>query len=66
MGNWHISIKGTGCHHNGDKTDVEQLAKKFVEDLKAAGQSVSSADVTTGGAMRLPEDVMPLKEEPPK
>jgi hypothetical protein len=48
MGNWNISIRGVGAHHNGIKEDVEQLTQKFVEDLKTAGHFIVGASVTTG------------------
>lgn len=49
MGNWNISIRGVGQHHNNAPEDVEQMAARFVESLKKAGHSVGSAVVTTGG-----------------
>lgn len=48
MGNWNISISGVGCHHNGAEYDVEQLAAKFVDELKKQGHTVTTADVTMG------------------
>lgn len=53
MGNWHISIKGTGPYQNDDKNDAEQLAADFVDQLKAAGHSIVCADVTTHGALNI-------------
>lgn len=53
MGNWNVSIRGVGCHHNGKPYDVEQIAKKVVDELKAAGHSVIAASVTTGGEIDL-------------
>lgn len=49
MGNWNVTIQGVGCHHNNAPHDIESLTKKFVADVKAAGHSVSLANVTTGG-----------------
>lgn len=60
MGNWHISIQGTGAHHNfitapdrtvlgQQPTDADKMAKDFVEQLKAAGQNVEIATFTSGG-----------------
>ena len=49
MGNWNISIRGVGSHRNGSKHDAEQMAAKLVDDLKAAGHNVISAEVTYGG-----------------
>lgn len=59
MGNWNITIQGVGQHHNiigeeGQKTyspaDANMLLKKFVEDLRAHGHSVSHASITAGRA----------------
>jgi hypothetical protein len=69
MGNWHISIKGAGSHHNGSPNDAEQLAAEFVKKLQASGaHTVTSADVTIGGAQPLLTDqdraaLMALKGE---
>lgn len=50
MGNWQISIEGTGAHHNHDyPSDANQLAKEFVEQLKAKGHTVERASFTYGG-----------------
>jgi hypothetical protein len=53
MGNWHISIKGVGIHHNGRKDDAEQMAADFVDELKKAGHSVTHAEMTHGGSLDL-------------
>lgn len=54
MGNWHISIEGTGQHHNsGDPKDADVIAKKLVDELKDAGQNVEKATITTGGRQLL-------------
>jgi len=49
MGNCLISIHVTGTHHNGKKTDIDQLAAEFVDSLKAQGHYVTSATVVSGG-----------------
>ena len=50
MGNWAITIIGTGAHHNKDyPQDANKMAEKFVDDLKAAGHIVESATFTHGG-----------------
>jgi hypothetical protein len=50
MGNWNISIRGVGCHHNKNlKEDANRMAVKFVRDLKAAGHTIESAEITHGG-----------------
>lgn len=50
MGNWNISIHGVGAHHNrGFPKDANRMAARFVEELKAAGHSVTAATITHGG-----------------
>lgn len=54
MGNWNISIEGVGVHHNKDlPTDADKMAKKFVDELKAAGHTITKATITFGGAQNL-------------
>lgn len=50
MGMWHISIQGTGIHHNSatETKDAEKMAAKFVEELRAAGHQVEHATITYG------------------
>lgn len=50
MGNFNISIRGIGVHHNKkNKNDANRMAAKFVQEMKDAGHSISSATITTGG-----------------
>jgi hypothetical protein len=50
MGNWNITVRGVGAHHNKlNATDADRMAAKFVADLKAAGHSVIAASITCGG-----------------
>lgn len=51
MGQWHISIRGTGVHHNGpeQKNDAEKMAARFAQELKDAGHTVHAAAITYGG-----------------
>jgi hypothetical protein len=50
MGQWNITIRGTGSHHNkNNPNDANRMAAKFVQELKGAGHSVVSASVTFGG-----------------
>lgn len=64
MGNWDISIKGVGIHHNGREDDVEQLAAEFVKKLKEKGQTVGDAKLTYGGMVDLekPQQLLPIKK----
>jgi outer membrane immunogenic protein len=50
MGNCTITIHATGSHHNhGNPNDINRMAMKFADDLKAAGHSVEHASITHGG-----------------
>lgn len=50
MGNWNITIRGVGSHHNRNHpADADRMAAKFVQDLKAAGHNVVGATITHGG-----------------
>lgn len=50
MGQWVISVHGTGSHHNKDlPEDADRMAAAFVEQLKAAGHTVTHATITHGG-----------------
>lgn len=50
MGNNAIIIRTVGCHHNGRADiDAEQIAKRCVDELRAAGHSILSASVESGG-----------------
>lgn len=60
MGQWNISIHGTGVHHNKNlPADANRMAAKFVRELKAAGHSISHATITYGGE----ENVTNVSEE---
>ncbi len=50
MGNWNITVRGIGAHHNKDNLrDANVMTADFVRALKAAGHSVVSASFTYGG-----------------
>jgi hypothetical protein len=50
MGNWTITIVGTGAHHNKDyEGDADKIFKETVEKLKEVGQNVEHASFTYGG-----------------
>lgn len=49
MGDWHLSIVGTGIHHNGLAGDADQVFKRAVADLEKAGHILASATFTSGG-----------------
>jgi len=50
MGNWAITIIGTGAHHNKDyEGDANKIFEKVVVELKEAGQNVEHASFTYGG-----------------
>jgi hypothetical protein len=50
MGNWNITIRGTGCHHNdkADVRDANKAAAEFVQRLKADGHTITAASFTYG------------------
>lgn len=50
MGQWNISIHGTGAHHNArNPTDANRMAAAFVAQLKEAGHVITRATITYGG-----------------
>jgi len=50
MGQWNISIHGTGVHHNKKlPEDANRMAADFVRQLKAKGHTVTKATITYGG-----------------
>lgn len=50
MGNFNITVRGVGIHHNnGRPDDANVMTADFVRALKAAGHSVVSATFTHGG-----------------
>jgi hypothetical protein len=55
MGNWHISIQGTGSHGNDVAHDADKLGVKFVRLLRDAGHDVETAVFTSGSALDLSE-----------
>ncbi len=61
MGDWTITIIGTGAHHNAKpagryepeeaaKFDANELAKSFVDQLVASGQTIRHASFVYGGS----------------
>ncbi len=54
MGNWNITIRGVGCHHNKNlTTDANRMAAEFVDKLKAAGHCIVAASFTYGAEDKL-------------
>ena len=65
MGQWNITIRGTGCHHNKDlPTDANRMAAEFVEQLKDAGHTVASATITFGAEDDLTAEGYAARWEP--
>lgn len=50
MGNFHLSIRGVGPHHNKQPYDANEQGRRFTLYMQAAGHAISGAEVTTGGA----------------
>lgn len=49
MGNWNITIQGSGCHHNGNaEIDADAVAKEMVQKLIKQGHQIQSALFTSG------------------
>ena len=49
MGNWAITIIGTGAHHNKDyEGDANKIFKKTVDELKKEGHWIDHASFTYG------------------
>lgn len=49
MGQWNISINGTGAHHNKlIAIDANRLAAELVQKLRDAGHAVTGATFTHG------------------
>lgn len=49
MGQWNITIRGTGCHHNRKpEIDADLAAAEFVAKLKKMGMTIESATITSG------------------
>jgi hypothetical protein len=63
MGNCLVSIRVTGCHHNGIATDIDQMAADFVAKLKGANHNVTGAVLLSGGEQDLldPSRRFPIK-----
>jgi hypothetical protein len=51
MGDWVITIRGTGAHHNGKPTDAEAIAGEAVNRLIDAGQTLHDASFTSGSKL---------------
>lgn len=50
MGNWTITIRGVGAHHNErNPNDPNRMAASFVQQLVDAGHTVRSAHFAHSG-----------------
>lgn len=65
MGNWHISVRGVGMHHNNSPLDANEMARVFTEALKVAGHQVLGAAFTYGAEDNLEHfpPAVPLSKE---
>lgn len=66
MGNWNITVRGVGCHHNKKLAeDANRMAAKFVADLKKAGHTVAAASFTYGSEddISKPEEYIATRDE---
>lgn len=49
MGNWILTIQGTGCHHNCTaEHDIDLLAPKLLAQVIAQGHHIESATINYG------------------
>ncbi len=60
MGQWNITIRGTGSHHNRGADgkpsypkDADRIASKVVRELREAGHTITSATITCGSEQDL-------------
>jgi hypothetical protein len=61
MGNWNITIRGVGIHHNtSNPADANIMTAAFVRALKDAGHSVIAASFTYGAE----EDMTAIPKTP--
>ena len=57
MGDWTITVHGTGAHHNQDyPNDADRMSEDFVRRLKEAGHTVHHASFTHGARQKLKGD----------
>lgn len=63
MGNCIIVVHVTGSHHNSIESDIDQMAGKFVDELKQK-HHVTSASIVSGGENDLMHTAarFPIKE----
>lgn len=51
MGDYNITIRGTGPHHNQDNDgDADKVAAETVAKLEASGHIVRTASITYGAS----------------
>lgn len=53
MGDWTITIHGTGIHHNGRSDDADAIAARAVAELKKNGHHIRHAEIVAGGHTKL-------------
>lgn len=63
MGNWNINISGVGAHHNKLAIDADQIYKRFVEELQAAGHNIVHSSITVGSAYYDIAQIPPVKND---
>ena len=44
-----MAVHVTGAHHNGLREDIDQMAARFVDNLRLRGHNVTAATVVSGG-----------------
>lgn len=57
MGSWSLTIHGHGIHDNGKDEDIDQIIKKFIADLHAAGHQLDASYLTVGSGRKYTDDL---------
>lgn len=63
---WTITIRGIGQHHNHDARDANQMAARFVEELRGSGHAIASATFDNGASediLHLPDTLNPTRSD---
>ncbi len=62
MGDWVLTIKGTGAHHNGKDYDADKMAQGFVHELKRQGHLNVEGTLHFGGYQNLDKPLPEIQQ----
>jgi len=62
MGDWVITIRGIGAHHNGKDYDADKIAQDFVHELKRQGHDRVEGTFNFGGCQKLNKPFPEIQE----